>query len=412
MESKKSVFDILTERGFIEQTTHEEEIKKLLDEKRVTFYTGFDPTADSLHAGHFMAIMAMSHMQRAGHRPLVLVGGGTGMIGDPTDRTDMRKMMTREQVQHNADCFKKQLSQFIEFGEDKAVMVDNADWLLPLQYIPFLREYGVHFSVNRMLTADAYRSRFERGLSFLEFNYMIMQAYDFLELNRRYGCVLEMGGNDQWSNIIAGVDLLRRVDNKDAYGMTISLLTTSEGKKMGKSQAGAVWLDPNKTSPYDFFQYMRNTSDADVIKFLKLLTYLPMEEIEELAKLKDNEINKAKEILAFETTKIVHGEEEAAKAREAAKALFGGGGIDAAGIPSTEIVEADFGDEMGLIDLLEKAGLASTRSDARRNIQQGGVSVAGVKITEVNHAVKKEDFTDGTIMLQKGKKAYHLIKLV
>ena len=401
-------YEVLMERGFIQQMTHETEIKELLSKEKVSFYIGFDPTADSLHVGHFLTVMAMSHMQRAGHRPICLVGGGTGMIGDPTDRTDMRKMMTRDEVKHNVECFKKQLSRFIDFGDDKAVMVDNADWLMNLEYIPFLRDYGVHFSVNRMLTADSYRTRFERGLSFLEFNYMILQAYDFLELNRRYNAKMQLGGNDQWSNIIAGVDLIRRVENRDAYGMTFTLLTTSEGKKMGKTQGGAVWLDAEKTTPYEFYQYWRNVEDADVRSCLALLTYLPMEQVEELAALKDSAINRAKEVLAFEVTKIVHGAEEAEKAQQAARALFAGG-AEGGSVPTTELPAADFEAGVNLIELMEAIQLIPSRGEGRRLIQQGGVSVGGVKITEVAHVVRASDFTDGSVLIQKGKKGFHKV---
>ena len=404
-------YEVLLERGFIQQMTHETEIKELLSREKISFYIGFDPTADSLHVGHFLTVMAMSHMQRDGHRPLVLVGGGTGMIGDPTDRTDMRKMMTRDEVKHNVECFKKQLSRFIDFEDDKAVMVDNADWLMNLEYIPFLRDYGVHFSVNRMLTADSYRSRFERGLSFLEFNYMILQAYDFLELNRRYDAKMELGGNDQWSNIIAGVELIRRVESKDAYGMTFTLLTTSEGKKMGKTQGGAVWLDPEKTSPYDFYQYWRNVEDADVAKCLALLTYLPMEQVNELGALEGSAINQAKETLAYEVTKIVHGEEEAEKAQQAARALFAGGAAGGS-VPTTEMAQADFAEGKNLIELMEAVGLIPSRGEGRRLIQQGGVSVGGVKIADVAHMVQLADFEDGAVMIQKGKKGFHKIVLV
>jgi len=404
-------YEVLLERGFIQQMTHETEIKELLSREKISFYIGFDPTADSLHIGHFLTVMAMSHMQRDGHRPICLVGGGTGMIGDPTDRTDMRKMMTRDEVKHNVECFKKQLSKFIDFGEDKAVMVDNADWLMNLEYLPFLRDYGVHFSVNRMLTADSYKTRFERGLSFLEFNYMILQAYDFLELNRRYNAKMELGGNDQWSNIIAGVDLIRRVENKDAYGMTFTLLTTSEGKKMGKTQGGAVWLDPAKTSPYDFYQYWRNVDDADVGKCLALLTYLPMAQVNELAALQDSQINRAKEVLAFEVTKIVHGEEEAEKAQQAAQALFAGG-ASGGSVPTTELPKAQFADGMNVIELLEMVQLIPSRGEGRRLVQQGGVTIGGVKISDVAHVVKLEDFTDDEIMIQKGKKSFHKVKLI
>ena len=403
-------YEVLQERGFIQQMTHETEIKELLSKEKVSFYIGFDPTADSLHVGHFLTVMAMSHMQRDGHRPIVLVGGGTGMIGDPTDRTDMRKMMTTDEIAHNVSCFKKQLSRFIDFEDNKAIMADNADWLMNLNYIPFLRDYGVHFSVNRMLTADSYRSRFERGLSFLEFNYMILQAYDFLELSRRHNVKMQLGGNDQWSNIIAGIELIRRAENKEAYGMTFTLLTTSEGKKMGKTQGGAVWLDAEKTSPYDFFQYWRNVEDSDVRNCLALLTYLPMEQVEELGALKDSAINQAKEVLAYEVTKIVHGEEEAEKARQAARALFAGGAAGGS-VPTTEISADDFAEGKNLIELMEAVGLIPSRAEGRRLIQQGGVTVGSVKITDVAHSVQAADFEDGSLMIQKGKKGFHKITL-
>ena len=407
-----NVIDILTERGFIEQLTHAEEIKKLLGEKSVSFYIGFDPTADSLTVGHFMTIMAMSHMQKAGHRPIALVGGGTGMIGDPTDRTDMRRMMTKDEVEHNANCFKNQLSRFIDFtdeaGASKAIMVDNADWLMKLQYIPFLRDYGVHFSVNRMLSADSYKTRFERGLTFFELNYMIMQAYDFLELNRAHGCVMQLGGNDQWSNIIAGIELIRRVENREAYGMTFTILTTADGRKMGKTQAGAVWLDPAKTSPYDFYQYFRNVADADTVKFMKLLTFLPMEQINEYAKLSGSELNAVKEVLAYETTKLVHGEEEAAKAQAAAKALFGGG-IHEGSIPTTELESAAVEGGINIIELLELCGLIPSRGEGRRLVAQGGISVAGVKITDAACLIPRESFDADGLMIQKGKKTFHKV---
>ncbi len=406
----KNVYDTLLERGFVEQTTHEEEIIKLLNDEKVTFYIGFDPTADSLTAGHYMTLMAMSHLQKAGHKPIVLVGGGTGMVGDPTDRTEMRQLMPREQVEHNVNNFKKQISRFIDFEDDKAIMVDNGDWLLDLKYVDFIREYGVHFSVNKMLTADAYKSRFEKGLSFFEFNYMLMQSYDFLELNRKFDCKLQLGGNDQWSNIIGGINLIRRCENKSAYGLTFPLLTTADGKKMGKSQAGAVWLDPNKTTPFDFFQYFRNCHDDDVIKFLKLLTFLPMEEINELSKLQDNEINKAKEILAFEITKIVHGEEEATKALEGARALFSGAGAKGSA-PSTTMNSSDFADGKGLIELLEELKLIPSRGEGRRLIQQGGVKLNDVKIDDFKYNVTLNDFEDNKLMIQKGKKTFHQIEL-
>lgn len=407
----KSAFDTLLERGFIQQTTHEKEIKELLEKEKISFYIGFDPTADSLTIGHFMTVMAMAHMQRAGHRPIVLVGGGTGMVGDPTDRTEMRRLMTQEEIQHNVDCFKVQLSKFIEFGDDKAIMVDNAEWLMELKYVPFIREYGVHFSVNRMLTADCYKTRFEKGLSFFEFNYMLMQSYDFLELNRRYDCKMQLGGNDQWSNIIAGTDLIRRVENKDAFGMTFTLLTTSEGIKMGKSQKGAVWLDPEKTSPYEFFQYWRNINDADVINCLKLLTFLPMDTVNELAKLEGSEINTAKEILAFEVTKIVHSEEEATKAMTAAKALFEGA-ASGGSIPFTEFSKDDFKNGINIVDLLQSIKIVTSKSDARRVIEQGGLKVSNAKVSTFELNITLDDFVDGVLLIQKGKKVYHQIKLV
>ena len=406
-----NVFDTLKERGFLEQATHEEEIKKILNEEKITFYIGFDPTADSLTVGHFLTVMAMSHMQRAGHRPIALIGGGTGMVGDPTDRTDMRKMMTDEEIQHNVDCFKTQLSCFLDFSEDKAIIVNNADWLRKLNYIEFIREIGVHFSVNRMLTADCFKTRMEKGLSFFEFNYMLMQSYDFLELNRRYGCKMQLGGNDQWSNILGGVDLIRRVENKDAYGLTFKLLTTSDGKKMGKTQKGAVWLDPNKTSPYEFYQYWRNTDDRDVSRFLGLLTFLPMEEINELSALKDNEINKAKEVLAYELTKIVHGDEEAKKAQTAARSLFSGFGAGGS-VPTTEIPKSDFENGMGIIEVLEKTKLSPSRGESRRLIQQGGIKAADKKVESIDFKLTPDIFENDEILIQKGKKTFHRIKLI
>ncbi len=405
-----SVFDVLKERGFVEQMTHEQEIKELLQKEKISFYIGFDPTADSLTVGHFMTVMAMSHMQRAGHRPVVLIGGGTTMVGDPTGKTDMRRMMTIEEIQSNANCFKKQLSKFIDFSDNKAVMVNNADWLLELNYVSFLREIGVHFSVNRMLTAEAFKTRMERGLSFLEFNYMLMQSYDFLELYRRYGCKMQLGGNDQWSNIISGVDLIRRVESASTYGLTFTLLTTSEGKKMGKTEKGAIWLDPEKTSPYEFYQYWRNVDDKDVIRFLSLLTYLPMSEINEMKNLKDNEINKAKDILAFEITKIVHGEEEAIKSQQAAKALFSGG-VDFASVPSSEIEMAQLNDGINIISLLMNASLVPSRGEGKRLIEQGGVKVNNIKIDSFEHIVTTNDFLEGYALIQKGKKIFHKIVL-
>lgn len=407
----RNVYDILKERGFTEQVTHEQEVRDLLGRESVTFYIGFDPTAGSLHVGHFVTIMAMAHMQKAGHRPIALIGGGTAMVGDPTGKTDMRKMMTEETIAHNAECFKKQLSRFIEFGEDKAIMVNNADWLLNLNYISFLREIGVHFSVNRMLTYESYKTRMEKGLSFLEFNYTLMQSYDFLELYRKYNCKLQLGGNDQWSNILGGVELIRRIGHDDAYGMTFSLLTTSEGKKMGKTEKGAIWLDPKKTSPYDFYQYWRNVADADVKKCLSLLTFLPMEEVNRLSALEGAEINKAKEVLAFEVTKIVHGEEEAKKAETAAKALFAGG-AQGGSIPTTEISKQELKEGMDIITLLQKTGLTPSRSEGRRLIQQGGIKVQEQKITNIDHIITENDFSDNILMIQKGKKVFHRLQLI
>ncbi len=405
-----NVYDILTERGFIEQSTHAEEVRELLGKEKLTFYIGFDPTADSLTAGGFVQIMTLMHMQRAGHIPVCLMGGGTGMIGDPSDKSDMRKMMTVEEINHNIDRFKEQFARFIDFSDGKAIMANNADWLLNLNYVDFLREVGVHFSVNRMLTADCYKSRYERGLTFFELNYMIMQSYDFLELNRRYGCKLQMGGNDQWSNIIGGVELIRRIGAGEAFGITTSLLTTSDGIKMGKTLKGAVWLDANKTSPYEFFQYWRNVDDADVNKCLRLLTFIPMDEVNRLSALEGSEINKAKEILAFEVTKLVHGEEEATKALEAARALFAGG-ADSENIPTSEFGSDLFESGLGIIDLLDQAKLIPTRSEGRRLIQQGGIKINDATISDMNHVVKASDFTDGSLMIQKGKKVYHRIKL-
>ncbi|MCC8013967.1 MAG: tyrosine--tRNA ligase [Eubacterium sp.] len=407
----ENVYDVLLERGFIEASTHEKEVRELLGKEKVTFYIGFDPTADSLTAGHFVTIMAMSHMQRAGHRPIALVGGGTVKVGDPSGRSDMRKMLTNEQINHNCEVFKKQLSRFIDFSDGKALMINNADWLDNLNYIDFIREIGVHFSVNRMLTADCYRTRMEKGLTFLEFNYMLMQSYDFLELNRKYGCKMQLGGSDQWSNIIGGVELIRRADGNDAYGLTFKLLTNSQGVKMGKTVAGAVWLDPEKTSPYDFYQYWRNIDDADVEKCLGLLTYLPMDEVRRLGSLKDAEINKAKEVLAYEVTKIVHGEEEAKKAQEAARSLFGGA-KDSSNTPSTNIDKAVIEKGLTVIEVLEKTGLISTRSEGRRLITQGGVKINGEKAESFDQIINGDDVKDGAILIQKGKKVYHSLKVV
>ncbi|ABN51958.1 MAG TPA: tyrosine--tRNA ligase [Hungateiclostridium thermocellum] len=406
-----SVFETLKERGYIAQLTHEEKIKELLEKEKITFYIGFDPTADSLHVGHFLQMMVMAHMQKAGHRPIALIGGGTAMVGDPTGRTDMRKMMTREEIKHNADCFKKQLSKFIEFGEGKAIMVDNADWLLDLNYIEFLRDIGVHFSVNRMLTAECFKSRLERGLSFIEFNYMLMQSYDFLKLYKEYGCIMQLGGDDQWSNILGGIDLIRRKEGKEVYGMTFTLLTTSEGKKMGKTEKGALWLDANKTSPYEFYQYWRNIHDADVIKCLKLLTFVPMEEIEEYAKLKDQEINIAKKRLAFEVTKLIHGEEEALNAQKTAEALFEKG-ASTDNMPTTEVASGELSNGINIIDLLLKTKLIPSKGEGRRLIEQGGISVNDVRVEGFDRLVTMDDFNNGELIIKKGKKTYHRVKLV
>lgn len=406
-----NVYDILLERGFIEQTTHEDEIREALGKEKVTFYIGFDATADSLTAGHFLTVMAMMHMQRAGHRPIALLGGGTTMIGDPSGKSDMRTMMTRETIQHNADCFYKQLSRFIDFDNDNAIIANNADWLLDLNYVEFLREVGVHFSVNKMLTAECYKARMEKGLTFFEFNYMLMQSYDFWKLNKLYNCTLELGGNDQWSNILGGVDLIRRKEGKPAYGLTFKLLTTSEGVKMGKTMKGAVWLDPEKTSPYEFFQYWRNIEDVKVEECLGLLTFLPMDEVRRLGALEGAEINHAKEVLAFEITKIVHGEEEAQKALEASKALFGGN-LSTEDIPTTTYTKEQFEAGIDLITLLVDGKQATTRSDARRTITQGGVTVNDEKVTAFDRIFTPADFnSDGALLVKKGKKSYHLYKI-
>ena len=393
-----TLYDELVARGLIAQVTDEAEIKDLINNGKATFYIGFDPTADSLHVGHFMALCLMKRLQMAGNKPIALIGGGTAMIGDPSGRTDMRQMMTPETIQHNCDCFKKQMSRFIDFSDGKALMVNNADWLMDLNYIDVLREVGAHFSVNRMLTAECYKQRMEKGLSFLEFNYMIMQSYDFYTLYQKYGCNMEFGGDDQWSNMLGGTELIRRKLGKDAYAMTINLLLNSEGKKMGKTQSGAVWLDPNKTSPFDFFQYWRNVSDADVLKCIRMLTFLPLEEIDAMESWEGAQLNQAKEILAFELTKLVHGEEEANKAREASHALFAGGG-DSAHMPTVELSSADFADgDMDILSLLVKTELAPSRSDARRAVQQGGVSVADEKVTDIQTTYGADAFgADGLV---------------
>jgi len=399
-----SVFDTLKERGFIAQVTHENEIRELFDKEKVSFYIGFDPTADSLHVGHFLGMMVMAHMQQAGHRPICLIGGGTATVGDPSGKTDMRKMMTDEVIAHNCECFKKQMQRFIDFSDGKALMVNNGDWLKKLNYIEMLRDIGPHFSVNRMLTAECYKQRMEKGLTFLEFNYMIMQAYDFMELNHRYDCKLEMGGDDQWSNIIAGVELIRRKEAKAAFGLTFTLLTTSEGKKMGKTEKGALWLDPAKTSPYEFYQYWRNVTDADVEKCLALLTFLPMEEVKRLGSLQDQAINDAKKVLAFEVTKLIHGEAEALSAQQAAEALFNGtGNLD--NVPTIELSEADFG--LKILDILAREGVFASKSEGRRLIQQNGLSLQDEKITDVDFVLSKELFIEESLLVKKGKKKYY-----
>ena len=401
-----TLYDELVARGLIAQVTDEEEIKDLINNGKATFYIGFDPTADSLHVGHFMALCLMKRLQMAGNKPIALIGGGTAMIGDPSGRTDMRQMMTPETIQHNCDCFKKQMSRFIDFSEGKALMVNNADWLMDLNYIDVLREVGAHFSVNRMLTAECYKQRMEKGLSFLEFNYMIMQSYDFYTLYQKYGCNMEFGGDDQWSNMLGGTELIRRKLGKDAYAMTINLLLNSEGKKMGKTQSGAVWLDPEKTSPFDFFQYWRNVADSDVLKCIRMLTFLPLEEIDAMESWEGAQLNEAKEILAFELTKLVHGEEEASKAREASHALFAGGG-DSAHMPTVELSSADFADgDMDILSLLVKTELAPSRSDARRAVEQGGVSVADEKVTDIRTAYNADSFGADGLVVKRGKKKF------
>jgi tyrosyl-tRNA synthetase len=401
------LYDELVARGLIAQVTDEKEIKELINNGKATFYIGFDPTADSLHVGHFMALCLMKRLQMAGNKPIALIGGGTAMIGDPSGRTDMRQMMTVETINHNVECFKKQMSRFIEFGEGKAMLVNNADWLTDLNYMEVLRDIGPHFTVNRMLAAECYKQRMEKGLSFLEFNYMIMQSFDFYTLYQKYGCNMEFGGDDQWSNMLGGTELIRRKLGKDAYAMTINLLLNSEGKKMGKTQSGAVWLDPDKTSPFDFFQYWRNVSDADVLKCLRMLTFLPLEQIDEMDKWEGSKLNEAKEILAFELTKLVHGEEEANKAKEGARALFAGGG-NTSQMPVTELSSEDFDVDgnIGILTLLVKAGLASSNGEARRNVQQGGVSVDGEKVTEPKSVINKDNITEDGIVLKRGKKKF------
>ena len=405
-----TIFDELKARGLLAQLTDEEEIKELINNGKATFYIGFDPTADSLHVGHFMALCLMKRLQMAGNKPIALLGGGTGMIGDPSGRSDMRSMMTKETIQHNCDCFKKQMSRFIDFSEGKAMMVNNAEWLLDLNYIEFLREIGPHFSVNNMLRAECYKQRMEKGLSFLEFNYMLMQSYDFYELFQRYGCNMQFGGDDQWSNMLGGTELIRRKLGKDAYAMTITLLLNSEGKKMGKTQKGAVWLDPNKTSPFEFYQYWRNVADADVLKCLRMLTFLPIEQIDEMDRWEGSELNRAKEILAFELTKLVHGDEEAEKAQESARALFSSG--VAAQMPTTALFEEDFTEgSIDLISMLCKSGLVQTRSEGRRAIEQGGVTLGEEKITDVKASFDKDTFAGEGIVLKRGKKNFRKLIL-
>ena len=406
-----TIFDELKARGLLAQLTDEEEIKELINNGKATFYIGFDPTADSLHVGHFMALCLMKRLQMAGNKPIALIGGGTAMVGDPSGRTDMRQMMTPETIQHNVDCFKKQMERFIDFSDGKALLVNNADWLMNLNYIELLRDVGAHFSVNRMLTAECYKQRMEKGLSFLEFNYMIMQSYDFFNLYKEYGCNMQFGGDDQWSNMLGGTELIRRKLGKDAYAMTITLLLNSEGKKMGKTQSGAVWLDPKKTSPYDFYQYWRNVADADVLKCLRMLTFLPLEQIDEMDKWEGSQLNKAKEILAYELTALVHGEEEAKKADTAAKSLFAGG-AKGGSVPTTEITKDELGEGLQIIEVLEKCKLIPSRGEGRRLVQQGGVRVNEEKVTDIGTVITAEmGDEDGIIMIQKGKKTFHQLKV-
>ena len=406
-----TVFDELKARGLLAQLTDEEEIKELINNGKATFYIGFDPTADSLHVGHFMALCLMKRLQMAGNKPIALIGGGTAMIGDPSGRTDMRQMMTKETINHNVECFKKQMSRFIDFSDGKAMLVNNADWLLDLNYVELLREVGPCFSVNNMLRAECYKQRMEKGLSFLEFNYMLMQSYDFYELFQRYGCNMQFGGDDQWSNMLGGTELIRRKLGKDAHAMTITLLLNSEGKKMGKTQSGAVWLDPEKTSPFDFYQYWRNVGDADVLKCLRMLTFLPLEQIDEMDKWEGSQLNKAKEILAFELTKLVHGEEEATKAQEGARALFAGG-ANTDNMPTCELSEEDFADDnIDILTVLTKSGLAASRSEARRNVEQGGVSVDGTQIKDIKAVFAKDQFAGDGVVVKRGKKNFKKVIL-
>ena len=403
-----NVLDTLMERGYIKQFTHEAETRELLEKEKVTFYIGFDPTADSLHVGHFIALMFMAHMQRAGHRPIALLGGGTAMVGDPSGKTDMRKMLTKDQIQHNVDSIKKQMERFIDFSDDKAILVNNGDWLLNLNYVDFLRDVGTHFSVNRMLSAECFKQRLEKGLSFLEFNYMLMQGYDFYVLNQKYGCKMQLGGDDQWSNMIAGVELVRRKAQGEAFAMTCTLLTNSQGQKMGKTVGGALWLDAEKTSPFDFYQYWRNVDDADVEKCLALLTFLPMDEVRRLGSLEGAQINEAKKVLAYEVTKLVHGEEEAKKAQDAANALFSGG-ADMSNVPTVTVSRDVLG--TSLLDVLANNKIVPSKSEGRRLIQQGGLSINGEKVAEVARALTEEDFKDGSALIKRGKKNYNKIEL-
>ena len=405
-----NVFDILQERGYIEQVTYEDELRELLGKESVTFYIGFDATADSLTLGHFLQIMVMMHMQRAGHRPIALIGGGTTMVGDPSGRTDMRKLLTKEEIDYNASRFKEQFSRFLDFSDGKALMVNNADWLLDLNFLDFMREVGVHFSVNRMLTFDCYKNRMEGGLTFFEFSYMLMQSYDFLKLYRDYGCKLQVGGSDQWSNILGGYELVRKLEGDKVYAMTFKLLQTASGTKMGKTAEGTIWLDPEKTPPYELYQYLRNTDDRDVETFLKLLTFLPLDEIEKLASLEGAEINKAKEVLAFEVTKMIHGEKEAIKAEKASKALFAGAKEEGS-IPFTELDKSIFEEGIGILNLLKDVGLTKSNSEGRRLIEQGGITIDDKKVKDVGKIITLEDFQDGKMLIRKGKKVYHQVRI-
>ena len=405
-----NVFDVLSERGYIDQVTHEEELRELLEKESVAFYIGFDATADSLTLGHFLQMMVMMHMQRAGHKPIALLGGGTTMIGDPSGKSDMRRVLTREIIDHNAECFKEQFKRFLDFNEDRAIMVNNADWLMDLNFVNFMREIGVHFSVNRMLTFDCYKNRLEQGLTFFEFGYMLMQSYDFLYLYRHHNCKMQLGGSDQWSNIIGGYELVRKLEQDKVYGMTFKLLTTAAGTKMGKTEKGTIWLDKEKTSPYELFQYLRNVDDKDVEKFLALLTFLPMDEVRRLGALKDAEINMAKEVLAYEVTQMVHGKEEADKALEASRSLFAGS-ADSESIPSTDMDARIFEEGIGILDLMRELGLIKTNSEGRRLVEQGGITIDGEKVEAVDRTVTLDDFNDGRILIRKGKKVYHQVKI-